>query len=223
MFFPWNYTDWKNKWVIKYFFLQRKTVIFYTSSPWLRICDILVQKPLAGKRKNAARHLCCPQCNTPHAFSSPKLHILLSSSLSPLNKFACFSFCWAERSHLCFALFTPARDCLRCFSAAARLLMEAKPAYNSLWQVIQTHNIKIRSSHWSSQLKKPPQAIARRLLAVAAEFRRLKIYLLFRGEIPRYFVETQNNKWSNHLRFVLVSFLFSLVLFSQIYHPWMYF
>lgn len=134
-----------------------------------------------------------------------------------------FFFCWTERSHLCFALFTPARDCLRCFSAAARLLMEAKPAYNSLWQVIQTHNIKIRSSHWSSQLKKPPQAIARRLLAVAAEFRRLKIYLLFRGEIPRYFVETQNNKWSNHLWFVLVSFLFSLVLFSQIYHPWMYF
>lgn len=134
-----------------------------------------------------------------------------------------FFFCWTERSHLCFALFTPTRDCLRCFSAAARLLMEAKPAYNSLWQVIQTHNIKIRSSHWSSQLKKPPQAIARRLLAVAAEFRRLKIYLLFRGEIPRYFVETQNNKWSNHLWFVLVSFLFSLVLFSQIYHPWIYF
>lgn len=103
-----------------------------------------------------------------------------------------FSFCWTERSHLCFALFTPARDCFRCFSAAARLLMEAKPAYNSLWQVIQTHNIKIRSSHWSSQLKKPPQAIARRLLAVAAEFRRLKIYLLFCGEIPRYFVETPN-------------------------------
>lgn len=29
---------------------------------------------------------------------------------------------------------------------------------NGLWQVIQTHNIRIRSSQWSSQLKKPPQA-----------------------------------------------------------------
>lgn len=89
--FPWNYTYWKNKWVIKYFFF-RERVIFYTSSPWLRISDILVQKPLAGKRKNATCHHCCPQCNTPHAFPSPKLHILLSSLLSLLNKFACFSF-----------------------------------------------------------------------------------------------------------------------------------
>lgn len=106
-----------------------------------------------------------------------------------IEQLCLFFFCWTERSHLCSALFTPARDCLRCFSAAALLLMEAKPAYNSLWQVIQTHNIKIRSSHWSSQLKKPPQAIARRLLAVAAEFKRLKICLLFCGEIPGYFVE----------------------------------
>lgn len=67
--------------------------------------------------------------------------------------------------------------------------MEAKPACNSLWQVIQTHNIRIRSSHWSSQLKKPPQAIARSLLAVAAEFRRLKIYLSFHGEILWNFVK----------------------------------
>lgn len=172
--------------------LQGKTVIFHTSSPWLRICDILVQKPLTGERKKryfssllstAQQPACLPITKTTYSF------ILL---IIIVGEVCLFSFCWTERSHLCFALFTPARDCFRCFSAAARLLMEAKPAYNSLWQVIQTHNIKIRSSHWSSQLKKPPQAIARRLLAVAAEFRRLKIYLLFCGEIPRYFVETPN-------------------------------
>lgn len=147
---------------------------------------------------------CLPITKTTYSF------ILL---IITVEQVCLFFFCWTERSHLCFALFTTARDCLRCFSAAARLLMEAKPAYNSLWQVIQTHNIKIRSSHWSSQLKKPPQAIARTLLAVAAEFRRLKIYMLFHGEIPRYFVETQNYKWSNHIRFVLVSFLFSGAMF----------
>lgn len=156
---------------------------------------------------------CPPITKTTYSF------ILLVITIEQL---CMFFFCWTERSHLCSALFTPARDCLRCFSAAALLLMEAKPAYNSLWQVIQTHNIKIRSSHWSSQLKKPPQAIARRLLAVAAEFKRLKIYLLFCGEIPGYLVKAvriTNGQTSESVALVVVC----LICFSQLYNMWMWF
>lgn len=160
------------------------------------------------KEENAPCHRCCPQCNTPRAFPSPKLHILSSSSLSPLKELACFSFAELKGAICVLLCLPPARDCLRCFPAAALLLMEAKPAYNSLWQVIQTHNIKIRSSHWSSQLKKPPQAIARRLLAVAAEFRRLKIHLLLCGEIPGYFVETVRITNGQTIESVVLAFFF---------------
>lgn len=189
----------------KILFLQRKSNILHiftlTENIWHFSPETFSWKEekryLSSLLSTVQHPACLPITKTTYSF------ILL---VITVEQVCLFFFCQTERSHLCFALFTPARDCLRCFSAAARLLMEAKPAYNSLWQVIQTHNIKIRGSHWSSQLRNPPQAIARRLLAVAAEFRRLKIYLLFRGEISRYFVETQNYKWSNHLRFVLIFF-----------------
>lgn len=158
--------------------------------------NAFISEPLAAEEANKKQLLAVAavvHIKTPYTPSEPRRCVcsLSSSSLSQLNKFPCsFPFVEPSRAISVLLCLPSARDCLRCFFAAAALLqMEAKPACNSLWQVIQTHNIRIRSSHWSSQLKKPPQAIARRLLAVAAEFRALKIYLSFHGEIPGNFVE----------------------------------